>query len=217
MANAEFLYNVDELNFDREEIYSEVRRGASQMTELIDSLVEISREKPSLAPVPSNLSKVVSKAAESVQASPNFRDISIEIRGHGPTTGVFDPRKLERVFFNLLLNACEASANGDARVLVDVAASREHLECRVSDNGGGVPESIRASLFEPFVSAGKANGTGLGLAIAKKIVEEHGGEIALEKTSPEGSVFLVRLPRRTTTMSEESPHSGVRVAAERAR
>jgi signal transduction histidine kinase len=220
VANAEFLYNVDELNFDREEIYSEVRRGASQMTELIDSLVEISREKPSLVSVPSDLSKVVTKAAESVHASPDFRDISIEVREHTPTTGVFDPRKLERVFFNLLLNACEAGANGKPRVLVDVAASEEHLECRISDNGGGVPESIRASMFEPFVSAGKANGTGLGLAIAKKIVEEHGGEILLERTSPQGSVFLVRLPRRSTTMSEDASSPGVGVAApaaERAR
>ena len=218
VANAEFLYNVDELNFDREEIYSEVRRGASQMTELIDSLVEISREKPSLAPVPADLSKVVAKAAELVHASPNFRDISINIREHGPTTGVFDPRKLERVFFNVLLNACEASATGSPRVLVDVSASEEHLECRVSDNGGGVPESIRTSLFEPFVSAEKANGTGLGLAIAKKIVEEHGGEIALEKTSPEGSVFLVRIPRRTTTMSDDRGQRGTVAApaAERA-
>lgn len=213
VANAEFLYNVDELNFDREEIYSEVRRGASQMTELIDSLVEISREKPSLAPVPAELSKVVTKAAESVHASPNFRDISIDILEHGPTTGVFDPRKLERVFFNLLLNACEASANGNAQVTVNIAASEGHLECRVSDNGGGVPEDIRASLFEPFVSAGKANGTGLGLAIAKKIVEEHGGEIALEKTSREGSVFLVRLPRRSTTLSEQQLQREIGVAA----
>jgi signal transduction histidine kinase len=212
VANAEFLYNVDELNFDREEIYSEVRRGASQMTELIESLVEISRDKPSVVPVPSELSKVVRKAAESVHASPDFRDISIDIREHGPTTGVFDPRKMERVFFNLLLNACEAGPMGNAQVVVDVAASGEHMECRVADNGDGVPESIRASLFEPFVSAGKANGTGLGLAIAKKIVEEHGGEIVLEKTSPDGSVFLVRLPRRSTTLSDHpQSHPGAAV------
>jgi len=204
VANAEFLYNVDELNFDREEIYAEVRRGASQMTELIDSLVEISREKPSLAPVPADLGKVVHKAADSVHASPDFRDIDIEIQQQAPAGGVFDPRKLERVFFNLLLNACEAGANGNARVVVNIAGSDQQVECRVVDNGAGVPECIRASLFEPFVSAGKANGTGLGLAIAKKIVEEHRGEISLEKTSPEGSVFLVRLPRRPPTMSEEA-------------
>jgi signal transduction histidine kinase len=204
VANAEFLYNVDELNFDREEIYGEVRRGASQMTELIDSLVEIAREKPSVVPVPSDLGKVVRKAAESVHASPDFRDISIEIHEHGPASGLFDPRKLERVFFNLLLNACEASANGNSHVIVDIVGAGDQLECRIADNGGGVPESIRSSLFEPFVSAGKANGTGLGLAIAKKVVEEHGGEIVLEKASPQGSVFLVRLPRRSTTLSEQA-------------
>ncbi len=216
VANAEFLYNVDELNFDREEIYSEVRRGASQMTELIDSLVEISREKPSVVPVPSDLGKVVQKAAESVHASPDFRDISIEIHELGPASGIFDPRKLERVFFNLLLNACEASSNGNCQVAVEIAGSGEQLECRVADNGSGVPESIRPSLFEPFVSAGKANGTGLGLAIAKKIVEDHGGEISLEKTSPQGSVFLVRLPRHAAALNNEAPATQQATAGERA-
>jgi signal transduction histidine kinase len=218
VANAEFLYNVDELNFDRDEIYSEVRRGASQMTELIDSLVEISREKPSVVPVPSDLANVVRKAAESVQAAPDFRDTSIEVREHGSSAGVFDPRKLQRVFFNLLLNACEASNSRNARVVVSITGFEEQLECRLIDNGSGVPEPIRTSLFEPFVSAGKANGTGLGLAIAKKVVEEHGGEISLEKTSAEGSVFLVRLPRRAPTLSDEAyaPEQPARVpAAER--
>ena len=204
VANAEFLYSVDELNFDREEIYGEVRRGASQMTELIDSLVEISREKPSVVPIPSDLSRVVHKAADSVHASPDFRDIQIVIEEQSPAGGVFDPRKLERVFFNLLLNACEATPNGRARVNVTINGSEAELECRIADNGSGVPEAIRGSLFEPFVSDGKANGTGLGLAIAKKIVEEHGGEISLETTSADGSVFLVRLPRRPPTMSHEA-------------
>lgn len=217
VANAEFLYNVDELNFDREEIYGEVRRGASQMTELIDSLVEISREKPSVVPIPADLSRVVHKAAESVHASPDFRDIQIDIQEQASGSGIFDPRKLERVFFNLLLNACEATSNGNARVAVRIDGSETDVECRVADNGSGVPESIRASLFEPFVSADKANGTGLGLAIAKKIVEEHGGEISLEKTSAQGSVFLVRLPRRPSTMPREGSESPrVAVPAEHA-
>ena len=204
VANAEFLYNVDELNFDREEIYAEVRRGASQMTELIDSLVEISREKPSLVLLPADLGKVVQKAADSVHAAPDLRDIDIRIQQRGSATGEFDSRKLERVFFNLLLNACEASPNGNVQVVVKVDGSDTHLECRIADNGAGVPEAIRTSLFEPFVSAGKANGTGLGLAIAKKIVEEHRGEISLEKTSEDGSVFLVRLPRRPPAASDQA-------------
>ncbi len=146
VANAEFLYNVDELNFDREEIYSEVRRGASQMTELIDSLVEISREKPSVMPVPSDLGKVVRKAAESVHASPDFRDISIEIHEHGTAGGVFDPRKLERVFFNLLLNACEASSNGNCRV-----AGRDRRQRRAARMPGR-RQRKRCSRVDSFVA-----------------------------------------------------------------
>lgn len=194
VANAEFLYNVDELKFDREEIYLEVRRGAAQMTELIDSLVEISRDKPNLAPFAADLGKVVRKAADSVLASPELRNCKIEIREHCATSGVFDARKLERAFFNLLLNACEARGDHQGRVTVDIASSEQCFECRVQDNGGGVPASIHSTLFEPFVSAGKHNGTGLGLAIARKTIEDHGGEILLETASAQGSTFLVRLP-----------------------
>jgi signal transduction histidine kinase len=197
VANAEFLYNVDELKFDREEIYGEVRRGAAQMTELIDSLVEIAREKPNLVAVPTDLSTVARKAAESVLAFPDFRDREIEVRTCADSSGMFDGRKLERVFFNLLLNACEATPQHDGRVTVEITGDEEYLQCRVADNGSGIPESIRSSLFEPFVSAGKNNGTGLGLAIAKKIVEEHGGELVLDSTSAQGSVFVVRLQRKT--------------------
>ena len=196
VANAEFLYNVDELKFDREEIYAEVRRGAAQMTDLIDSLMEIAREKPNLVPVPSDLGSVVRKAAESVLAFPDFRDRKIEVRACKDSTGVFDTRKLERVFLNLLLNACEATPQHDGQVTVEISGDEEYLQCRIADNGSGIPESIRSSLFEPFVSAGKNNGTGLGLAIAKKIVEEHDGEIVLDTTSSQGSVFVIRLPRR---------------------
>lgn len=200
VANAEFLYNVDELKFDREEIYLEVRRGAAQMTELIDSLVEIARDKPNLAPLPANIGRAVRKAADTVLASPDLRHSRIDIVEHCPTDGVFDSRKVERAFFNLLLNACEARTDHKARVVVEISGTEHGFECRVRDNGNGVPDSIRASLFEPFVSAGKNNGTGLGLAIARKIVEDHGGEILLESTSPQGSTFLVRLPDQAPTL-----------------
>jgi signal transduction histidine kinase len=204
VANAEFLYNVDELHFDREEIYQEVRRGASEMTELIDSLVEIARDKPNLSPLPADFGKVVRKASDAVLALPELRNCRIDMDQQGSTSGVFDARKLERAFFNLLLNACEATHGDNRRVTVNIAGDNQHFECRVTDNGSGVPVSVRASLFEPFVSAGKSNGTGLGLAIARKIVEEHGGEIVLESTSTAGSTFVVRLPREAALPQTDS-------------
>ena len=71
---------------------------------------------------------------------------------------------------------------------------RDGVEIRVSDTGRGIPELIRSQLFEPFVSHGKENGTGLGLTVVQKIVQDHGGDVAVEKTSAAGTVFRLLLP-----------------------
>jgi nitrogen-specific signal transduction histidine kinase len=81
------------------------------------------------------------------------------------------------------------------------------IEITVADNGRGVPDAIRATLFEPFVSQGKENGTGLGLTVVQKIVQDHGGEVAVERTSPEGTVFRVALPRPVPTVAVTEPGS----------
>jgi nitrogen-specific signal transduction histidine kinase len=65
---------------------------------------------------------------------------------------------------------------------------------RVSDNGPGVAEAVRDHLFDPFVSHGKENGTGMGLTVVQKIVQDHGGDVALEHTSVAGATFRVTLP-----------------------
>jgi len=64
----------------------------------------------------------------------------------------------------------------------------------VRDNGGGVPDMVKARLFEPFVSSKGQRGTGLGLAVARKIAERHGGSLELVATSPAGTTFALRLP-----------------------
>ena len=75
------------------------------------------------------------------------------------------------------------------------------VEIRVSDNGRGIPEMIRGQLFEPFVSHGKENGTGLGLTVVQKIVQDHGGDVIVEKTSAEGTVFRLLLPLASSSES----------------
>ena len=109
--------------------------------------------------------------------------------------GVFDPKKLERVLFNLLLNACEATPQAKPAIAVSVRQTDKAFEIRVADNGPGVPEAIRNTLFDPFVSFGKPNGTGLGLAIVSKIVHDHAGTVSVESSSSQGTVVLIKLPR----------------------
>jgi signal transduction histidine kinase len=68
------------------------------------------------------------------------------------------------------------------------------LQIGVWDNGPGIPPTIQDSVFQPFVTYGKAEGTGLGLAIAKKIVEDHGGKIYLDGRSETGTLFKITIP-----------------------
>lgn len=202
VANAEFLYESERLKLDRDEIYSEIQGAAAQMTDLLDSLRELSREGAAISPAPAVLDICVRRAVDSVLARPEMRGCSIEISASGEMSGVFDAKKMERVFINLLLNACEAGDAAHCQVRVDIVSSAESFNIRVIDNGAGVPDSVRETLFDPFVSAGKPNGTGMGLAIVKKIVQDHGGSVIVESSSLEGSTFVVNLPRNQPVPTE---------------
>ena len=204
VANAEFLYEAEELKLDKSEIYKEIQTASNQMTDLIDSLRELAHQRSTISPEPSNLDQIIRRAIEAVRFRPEFRNRSITLIAHDSLEGVFDPRKLERAFFNLLLNACEATPDGESRVTIEVQTHADSFEIRVADEGRGVPQNIRNTVFDPFVSSGKPNGTGLGLAIVSKIVQDHGGSVTLERTSETGTVMLVQLPRSSQLVPSHS-------------
>ncbi len=194
VANAEFLCESRLSAEQREELYQEVRVAVNQMTDLIDSLLEFSRTRESLRPTYGSVGDAVERVAQVVRSHPEFHRVGVTVRQEGNSTGWFDVKKMERVFYNLLLNACEAVPAGSGRVEIGLRAVPDGVEIRVADNGHGIPLSIRGKLFEPFVSEGKENGTGLGLTVVQKIVQDHGGDVMVEKTSQEGTVFKLRLP-----------------------
>ncbi|MCK5407496.1 MAG: hypothetical protein KAJ37_08580, partial [Candidatus Krumholzibacteria bacterium] len=110
-----------------------------------------------------------------------------------------DAAQLTQVLLNIVLNAVQACDRGDRVVL---AVKREEspdpsyakvVRIDVLDSGPGVPQQIRESLFDPFVTT-KTRGTGLGLAISQHIVEEHKGSIECEFLS-RGTRFSIRLPQ----------------------
>ena len=198
VANAEFLSEGDLSPDQRDELYKEVQLAVHRMTELIDSLLEFSRTRASLHPTYGNVRTALDNAVQAVRSNPEFHDTRVDIRQQGSCEGWFDHRKLERVFFNLVLNACEAMPNRSGRIIIELADDASRIDIRVSDSGRGVPEPIRNTLFEPFVSQGKENGTGLGLTVVQKIIQDHGGDIEIERTSTEGTVFHILLPHPAT-------------------
>lgn len=194
VANAEFLYEAEELKLKKDEIYEEIKTAANQMTDLIDSLRELSYQRSAITPTRTRIDQVIRRAIEAIHSKPEFREKHIALSTSGEMEGMFDARKLERVFFNLILNACEAAAEFEGSIEVAAKSTSTGFEIRVRDTGHGIPSGIRDSLFDPFVSSGKPNGTGLGLAIVSKIVQDHSGTVSIEQSSESGTTVLVRLP-----------------------
>jgi signal transduction histidine kinase len=85
-------------------------------------------------------------------------------------------------------------------VKVDLTEVDERIYLTILDNGPGIPASVRRTLFDPFVTAGKPNGTGLGLTLARRIAEEHGGGVCLEESNPERTVFTLSLTKNRSLL-----------------
>jgi signal transduction histidine kinase len=139
--------------------------------------------------------RVVNLVAD--QASKKGVDLAVR-DGLDNDTCTADANQLTQVLLNLVINAVDVCEKGDS---IEITLSREEDESDrsmgyaridVSDSGPGVPEEIRGTLFDPFVTT-KTNGTGLGLAISQQIVEEHNGDIRCEFLK-RGTRFTIRLP-----------------------
>lgn len=105
-----------------------------------------------------------------------------------------DATRLRQILHNLLQNAQDAlQGSPDPRITLHTESHDADICLHVTDNGAGFSAAVLSSAFEPYMTT-KTKGTGLGLAIVKKIVEEHGGRIALENSSSGGANVSVVLP-----------------------
>jgi signal transduction histidine kinase len=207
VANSEFLCDSRLTPVQREELYQEVRTGVNLMTDLIDSLLEFARTRESLNSTYGNVSETIQRAVQAVRLHPRHHSRSIDVLCGPQVSGWFDQRKMERALYNLLLNASEAAPPVGGKIEVMAREISGAITLSVADNGPGIAESIRDRLFHPFVSYGKENGTGLGLAVVQKIVQDHGGEIAVERTTQGTTVFRIVLPGHVQqAMPEDGDH-----------
>lgn len=109
-----------------------------------------------------------------------------------------DPEKLRQAFLNLILNGIQATMKEGVLTITVCRTGNDMgpppgVEISFADTGEGIAPDLLARIFEPFYTT-KEGGTGLGLAITQRIVESHGGKIAVESEKGKGTVFRVRLP-----------------------
>jgi len=204
-ANAEFLGGDDICASERADLLLGIQEAVLAMTERIDSLLRFGSSGRESPLVRARVSMVVEKAVAAVKFHPDGRNVSITVDELPPAKAVMDVRNLESAIYNLLLNACQAATRSShvPEVKVHLTEVDEQICITISDNGPGIPASVRRTLFDPFVTAGKPNGTGLGLTLARRVAEEHGGSVCVEKSNRERTVFTLSLTKNRFLLLED--------------
>jgi signal transduction histidine kinase len=204
-ANAEFLERHDICASVRDGLLLEIQEAVLAMTERIESLLQFGGSGRKSALVRARVSLVVEKAVAAAKFHPDGRNVSITVGKFPPTEADIDARNLESAIYNLLLNACQAAAGSThvPEVQVHLTEVDQRIYVTISDNGPGIPASVRRTLFSPFVTAGKPNGTGLGLTLARRVAEEHGGSVCFEESNRERTVFTLSLTKNRSFAVEE--------------
>ena len=204
-ANAEFLERHDICASVRADLLLEIQEAVLAMTERIDSLLQFGSSGRKSPLVHARVSLVVEKAVAAVKFHPDGQNVSITVGKFPPAETAIDARNLESAIYNLLLNACQAATRSThvPEVKVHLTEVDERIYLTILDNGPGIPASVRRTLFDPFVTAGKPNGTGLGLTLARRIAEEHGGSVYLEESNRERTVFTLSLTKNRSLPLED--------------
>ena len=180
-----------------EEMLRKARQRTKALTALINDLLDVSRldvGKFALELEDLDLAAVVRQTVDDYPTDENHPIRVIWSGGSLPVRG--DGRRVVEVLENLLSNAVKYSPEGGA-VTVEIGRDKDQAVIRVRDEGLGVPEAERGQIFERFFRTSVAKpygGVGLGLYISREIVTKMGGDIRLESSSGDGSVFRVSLP-----------------------
>ncbi len=170
-----------------------------RMEKLTDDLLKYARAgRESAAPILVDTSKLIQELT-ALLVVPGGIKITCS-----PGMPVFETAKqpLEQVFRNLLSNAVKYHDQPDGRIVVSSRQNGSYYEFSVSDDGPGIPSRHRDKIFEMFQkleSREDVEGTGMGLALVKRIVEHHGGDIAIESADPRGAIFRFTWPLQIST------------------
>ena len=199
----------------RKQDLSEARRKQSmeyilEEIERIDVIVKgfMDFARPaSLNPVPHDLNQVLQELLDLMEANLNHHQILL-IKKFAPDLPPIplDRDKLKQAFMNIVLNAMDAMPEGGTLEIVTLRGS-DKVRIDVVDTGSGIPQENLNRLFEPFFTT-KSQGTGLGLANAKRIVEQHGGDIRGKSVVEQGTTISLWLPLSSNSSSSNSKTIG---------
>jgi signal transduction histidine kinase len=180
----------------RERAVGNIRAQIERIGEMIGEIIEFTQgPQPAVVLPAMDYARFTREVVDELRPEAALKRVTLELdAGADPVPVRLHPKRLRRVFHNLVHNATDAMQGGGV-IRVRLQLKPAEVVTEVEDTGPGLPPEILGQLFEPFVTHGKAEGTGLGLSICRRVIEEHGGWIAARNLPDRGAVFSFGLPR----------------------
>jgi len=182
-------------------IESETRR----CSEIISNLMQFSRqEKGEFTDV--TINEVVEKSVGIVDHQLGLQNVQINLELAPDIPEIIgNPNQLQQVLMNLAINAQQAMDPDGGTVDIATYCDDDHVYISVSDTGSGISEEVAEKIFEPFFTTKAAGeGTGLGLSVTYGIIQDHKGDIRVERADSGGARFIIELPLHITRESAAS-------------
>lgn len=184
---------------ERATMASEIHAGSTVMTRLVDDLLDFSRleqERFTLQRRVVNASETLEALVDAFRLQPGGERIVIDVHDELPI--LVDPQRFSQIVSNLLANALHYAPNGPITVRAE-QWKRNWLRLEVVDRGPGIPPDEQPRVWEKFYRGSlpihsTTRGSGLGLAVVKSLVELHGGQVGLESTPGQRSIFWITVP-----------------------
>jgi signal transduction histidine kinase len=203
--SAHYLGTAGRVATEGQPALGRIRQSVLTMSLMIKDLLEYTRtrlgKRIPVSPLMYDVGQVCEAAHDEVQAAHPERVFDLEM--DGDLRAEVDPARLGQVLSNLLNNAIQFGAPGFP-IILSARGRRDSVTVEVSNQGPAIPEDALQVIFNPLVQLRSETGAspdplstslGLGLFIAKEIVTGHGGTLKVESSIPEGTVFIVELPR----------------------
>lgn len=180
-----------------ETTHRQIRREVNRLTQMVEQSLELAKLERydfEIRKVPVDLKNLVEDVVErlSVKADKYLIAMTLTVVGEGDVVLYSDPEALSQILVNIIDNSIKYNRR-EGEIAIELACEKEKVILSVKDNGIGMDQDLCDRVFEPFGTPSAENltevkGSGLGLALVKRLIEELGGEIALQSELGVGTV-----------------------------
>ena len=193
--------SIGSLSGKQSEYVGHINEASETLKAIVDDILDLATMDAGVLSLDMQevaLQEIIHDSLEGLQGEIKEHDLTVKIEvAEEGTNFIADRERLQQVLYNLISNAVNFSPDG-GKIVISGKSRATMVEIAISDEGQGVPDNMKNTIFDRFESGSIANqrqGTGLGLSIVKSLVNLHGGRVFVENTETGGARFVCQFPR----------------------